>query len=1236
MTIKTAEKTHELIIWQWNANGFRGRRATFLQHIARAEKRPDIILVQETHCEHAPKIPGYRSYAFALPKTPEKGARVRGGICTFVKKGMVSLEHSLLHATNVEHLTIEVVIGAKTRARKEHVYIMNAYTKPKYAKQRYGTLISKIKRLAGDQTTLLCGDFNAPHTAWGYQYDTAKGRSLLAETQAAGYHLANDITVPTRQDMSTVRRDNNPDLTFSNNEKVRWRNTLETLGSDHCILEVTVPLKSRASPHRKQRITDWDKFRANLGTVPENIEDIEAWTAAVLQESKRATTEFETEEDAPDVDSRLAHLIEARNSLKRRWNGQRHNRTLRKRVAMLNREIEKHCETLNRQRWHAVCQEADGQIHKSRTWKLLRHLLDDTKTKSTQQHVLARTLLKARRELGDDEVRRRLDAKYLPATPPSPLPSYEGDVNPELDADIEEWEVRAVLQKINGKSAAGPDGVSNKELRNLSDGAIASLTRYYNNCWRSGVLPRKWKEARTVLIPKPGKPPDIENLRPISLTSCVGKVLEHVLLNRWQRYLEENELYPNTMLGFRAGLSTQDAMLLLRHEIIDRTTKRSGDTAAILGLDLLGAFDNVQHSAILRQMSRLNMGERSFQYVKDFLTERTATIVAGDLELPTKTLGSRGTPQGAVISPTLFNLVMIGVAERLGSLPRVRHTIYADDVTIWTTGGSDGEIEESLQQAVEAVEEQLQGTGLQCSPAKSELLLLRPPRSNKTDNDEPNINVRTSDGITIPKVDTLRVLGLHIESTRRNGYTIQQLQTKVHRAMGLIKKISTKYAGMRERNTLKLTQSFAVSHLAYVAAFHTWNAAERNKLNALIRKAHKVALGLYTHTNTERMLELGIHNTIEEIAEAQQTAQTARLEQTRTGRAILERLGHRPRLQEGRDRLPLPRGLLEKLQVPPLPQHMDPQENKERRLARARALTGTYSNDTGAVYVDVARYPGRRHAYVAAAVRATTGELVTAGSVRARSAEQAEELAIALALSIPECTTVLSDSRAAVTNFARNQVCASAVRACGAPDPMRAPITVRWFPAHMGAVGPEPNRNEDADRAAKALTGRPADPRPAVPRTTETGNDGIDDDDGEDVDGDDTEAEEPAPVTTYGGVLEWYRERRRRYPGPHPDLTRQEAVLLRQLQVRATWTPVWAVHASPELYETDVCAVCGAARATLAHMMWNCDVNPDSSEALPPHLARAVGERDLDSQRAAAQFALRAVQRQQARVVAPS
>ncbi|XP_077534515.1 uncharacterized protein LOC144146434 [Haemaphysalis longicornis] len=630
-------------------NGIHGKKAALIQTIKHATKQPEIIHLQETHCEASPNIPGYRSYASSVPKSTEKWARVRGGVCTLVKKGLVYLEHDLKHTTNTEHLTIEVVVSKRGKRHKEHIYITNIYTKPKYSSQRYGTLIRKIKQLAKDNTTLICGDFNAQHTTWGYQRTTAKGRNLLEETQNADYHLINDISTPYE----------------------------ETLGSDHCIIEIIIPLNCHAAPPRKQKLTDWNKFRASLETIPSHIDDIEEWTEALLTEAQQATTEIETDEDMPNMDSRLAHLLEARDSLKKRWKKQRHNRKLRKRIALLNREIEKHCAVLCRQQWHAICQEANGQIHKSRAWRLLLHLLDDSQTKGTQQYTLARTLLKARKELGDEEVCKRLNDKYLPATPPSPLPSYTGDANPKLDADIEEWEVRAIHQKINSKSAAGPDGVSNKALRNLSDGAITALTKFFNERWRSGTLPPKWKEARTVLIPKP-----------------------------------------------------------------------------------------------------------------DFLTDRTTTIVAGDLELPTKKLGSTGTPQGAVISPTLFNLVMIGMAERLRALPKVKHIIYADDITLWMAGGSDGEIEASLQQAIDVVEEHLEDTGLQCSPAKSELLLLLPRRKFRAAH-MPDIQLRTKDGTTIPRVHTLRVLGLHIEELRYNGHTVKLLDSKVSRAISLIKKIST-------------------------------------------------------------------------------------------------------------------------------------------------------------------------------------------------------------------------------------------------------------------------------------------------------------------------------------------------------------------------------------------------------------------------------------------------------------
>lgn len=83
----------------------------------------------------------------------------------------------------------------------------------------------------------------------------------------------------------------------------------------------------------------------------------------------------------------------------------------------------------------------------------------------------------------------------------------------------------------------------------------------------------QWKKAKMILIPKPGKPPSTDNLHPVSLASCMGKVLEHVLPNRWQEYLEREELYPERIIGFRRHFSTQDAVIQLKHQIIDGDNK---------------------------------------------------------------------------------------------------------------------------------------------------------------------------------------------------------------------------------------------------------------------------------------------------------------------------------------------------------------------------------------------------------------------------------------------------------------------------------------------------------------------------------------------------------------------------------------------------------------------------------------------------------------------------------------
>lgn len=259
-------------------------------------------------------------------------------------------------------------------------------------------------RIAGPSNRLaVCGDFNAPNQAWGYSRTLVKGRDLLQDATDLGLTLITDPADPTRIGNS-VTRDTTPDLAFvrsggSDNAETGdfgWRNTGHELGSDHYIVEIAVPLSSGDTATnsrncvRAHKVTDWNAFRGSLPGETVVIEDIEEWTAGLMERAAAATREIETDASIERVGNRLAHLIEAKKALLTRWKAQRTNRKLRKKIAELNRVFEAHCTTLCAQRWHEICSAADGQMHCGRTWTLLRHLLDETKTKSHQRDRLTR------------------------------------------------------------------------------------------------------------------------------------------------------------------------------------------------------------------------------------------------------------------------------------------------------------------------------------------------------------------------------------------------------------------------------------------------------------------------------------------------------------------------------------------------------------------------------------------------------------------------------------------------------------------------------------------------------------------------------------------------------------------------------------------------------------------------------------------------------------------------------
>ncbi|KAG0422028.1 hypothetical protein HPB47_002120 [Ixodes persulcatus] len=934
----------------------------------------------------------------------------------------------------LEHVLIEIISGKKKD--QGSLFVLNIYSSPA-KRHRFASLFQATLKIARRQTLVVVGDFNAQHPDWGYKIERPKGRKLWIDSHECGLSLITDPDHPTRRG-DARQQDNTPDLTFVRYAKdAEWTNTWEDLGSDHYVLKTTIRAGPRKPRGRKCKITEWNKFRELLGEYEtEDVTNIGEWMECLLATAERTTKVIPEEADVAAADSRLLHLWEAKASLQERQRTQRINRSLRRRIAQLSRTIETYADQVTRQQWQDTCDGFDGQPNVPKTWNILRYLLDPDGCKTAQRSKMCEII---RSHKGDeDDLVEKIRKRYIGDNPPRTPTTYGGADNEVLDADISEFEVAETLRDLKTKSAPGPEGVTNKMLRNLSNEAITGITKYINECWRQGQLPRQWKTAKVVMVPKPGKKPQLDSLRPISLTSCVGKIMEHVVLRRINDFMERNQLFPHTMVGFRPHLSTQDVKLRLKHQIIDGEKKLSS-----------------RH--------------------KDFLSDRTAQISIGGVTSDGINLGGRGTPQGSVLSLYLFNVAMIELPAKLSKIEELHHSIYADDITLWMTGGRDGFIQDTLQEAIRT-NEFVTPRGLTCSPQKSELLLLKPVRSRQL----PSDIALYSQGLRIPSVKSIRILGLRVQADGNNYEMIESLKASTYQITRLISRISGRHFGMKEKNLVRLVRAFVVSRLAYVLPFLRLGVAEKAKLDCLIRKAYKRALGIPDSTSNEKLAALGLHNTVEEIVEAQRTSQLERLTKSATGRHILEKLGIHYERQTG-EKIDVPRRVREKLTIPNLP-----------------PTNGESQGPSKTTSTDVARYDRE---VMAAAVVDKQGKIAASCSVRTTEPEVAEEVAIALALKLQDAKIVVSGSQMAIRQYAKGRISPVTLRVLGDPE-KTAKVKLIWTLAHSSLPG-----NEEAHDAARATSD------PSIESLTAGDR-----------------------LVTFRDILDYYAGERMRYPPAHPSL----------------------------------------------------------------------------------------------------
>lgn len=104
-------------------------------------------------------------------------------------------------------------------------------------------------------------------------------------------------------------------------------------------------------------------------------------------------------------------------------------------------------------------------------------------------------------------------------------------------------EVRKMAVKMSIKKAPGPDRVTSAVAKEIGCSASKWLTHIFSTCYKHGYWPAPWKIGRLVLLSK-GSAKTIEDrvFRPLSIISCIAKILEKLVKTKILENLKRNDL----------------------------------------------------------------------------------------------------------------------------------------------------------------------------------------------------------------------------------------------------------------------------------------------------------------------------------------------------------------------------------------------------------------------------------------------------------------------------------------------------------------------------------------------------------------------------------------------------------------------------------------------------------------------------------------------------------------------
>ena len=651
--------------------------------------------------------------------------------------------------TNKDMVTVNIVLENGKRAMVSSVYwdILN---------EEIPRGLSKLAKIR-EVPVIIGMDSNAHSVIWGSNETNRRGETMESFLLEHDLKILNEGNKPTFEGgmgSSII------DITIGNSRGEQiiqdWKVEEEDFGSDHNAISFQISRKEEKVMNRGLKKADWETFRNSIESEITKFSVPNRWSEKLINEEAESLQniilssldQVAPEEEKKKKSQRLTWWSKKLGGLRKQMNQLRQGN---------NRETYKETK-------RAFKKELTFQ--KRESWKKW--------TSGIQNHPEIKRFMNAAQGKGVKKLGsiRKPDGGYsetlyeatdillqehFPGSTEVPLIQEEHTTATTTTLG-NDWITGKLVQKaiesFGDNKAPGVDGIKPIVLKQLPSVMLHRLSLLYRAILTIGSTPETWKRAKVVFIPKPGKSDYTEkrSWRPISLTSFLLKTLERMVA--WHLEVIKKDTVGNNQHAFQRGKSTETALLTATKEI-EKTIKNKQMTLGVF-LDISGAFDNVSLKQARISMENHGIPQDIIKWYDKYLHSRSCEA-EGQIRYLTK-----GTPQGGVLSPKIWNFVFDGLLKLFQTGP-IKAIGFADDCALLITGIDLSSMVSLMNSAIKKATEWGLKCGLSFSCNKTQAILFTNRRVKK---EKEKFKVRMNN-VIIDYTNKVTYLGLSLDSQLR-------------------------------------------------------------------------------------------------------------------------------------------------------------------------------------------------------------------------------------------------------------------------------------------------------------------------------------------------------------------------------------------------------------------------------------------------------------------------------------